>query len=101
MNIFKLIFNDTWALIKPWVYSFISQANKTLIEATSKAVLTVAESYVLTGDDLIDDRERRELAFKQIEQDLKMQGILIGVDIARSIIWDAIQIAVSRAKTNG
>lgn len=98
MTVFKLFFSNIFTYLKPWLELFMKRANTAILAAADKAVLVVAESYIMTGNEDLDDRQRRELAFKAIGDELKLQGLTIGVDVARSLIWDAIQVAVVKAR---
>lgn len=89
----KLINSAIFAFVLPFLRQMMSQAGPILAAAAVKAVAVVAENaYGASGT------QKRELAFREIELELKKQGIRIGADVATSMVNAAIELAVVKSK---
>jgi hypothetical protein len=88
----KLLFSNIWSFISPFVKIFAQAAGPLLAASALTAVKTVSQ-YAIDNDE-----DKRRQAFKLIEQDLKTQGIAIGVTITTSMINAAIEAAVQKLK---
>lgn len=92
-TLIKLYLSKAWTFLRPVVALFLSQVGIALAGAATTAVAAVAESAI-TGD-----KERRDAAFRLIEEDLKQKGIRIGVDVTTYAINLAIETALAGLKS--
>lgn len=91
----KLYLSKVWSFLRPFVVLFLTSVGQALAAAAVQAVATVGQTYA-TADGEVKRRE----AFRLIEQDLRRQGIQIGVQVTTSMINAALEAAVQKVKTD-
>lgn len=84
----KLYMSKIWAIIKPTVMAFLSQAGKQVLDLAMEIVTDLAKSD-LSSDD------KRKAAFDAIKTRLQEDGKVVG----NSLINLAIELAVQRLKS--
>ena len=94
MEKIKLFFSNIWDFIRPFVIILLSKSGTILASAAISAVTATAQCA--TG---ATDEEKRNAAFKLIVEDLKKQGVQVGVEITTSMINAAIELAVQKKKS--
>ena len=85
----KLLFSKIWAFIWPSVKIFLTTSGVILADVAMKHVESIALSYADKNG-----AEKRDIAFKSIESELKERGIAL----ASSTIYNAIEKAVQHLK---
>jgi len=86
----KLMMSSVWSFLLPFLKIFLSKIGPILADAAMQAVAALATSD-MSGSD------KRDAAFKQIENTLKSKGIEVGA----SVINSAIEAAVQNLKASG
>lgn len=89
----KIVSSALFGFVLPFLRQMMNQSGPILAAAALKAVSAVAENAYGASS-----TQKRELAFREIELDLKKQGIRIGVDVATSMVNAAIELAVVKSK---
>lgn len=95
MSWIKLFFTSVWTFIKPFVITLMTKSGTILASAALQAVNVTAQNCLGQSD-----TEKRDSAYKLIVEDLKKQGIEIGVEISVSMVNAAIELAVQNMKAN-
>ena len=91
----KLVCSSIWGFVEPFVKIFLSKAGPVLASAAMQAVQATAVSLAAK-----DGSTKRDNAYQLIVEDLKTQGLSIGVDVTTSMINAAIEAAVQKLKAD-
>ncbi|MDY0199315.1 MAG: hypothetical protein RBR68_16050 [Tenuifilaceae bacterium] len=90
----KLFFSKIWDFVKPFIVVLLSKSGTILATSAIQAVTTTA--HCLANK---DSSEKRQSAYNLIVDDLKKQGISVGIEITSSMINTAIELAVQKIKS--
>lgn len=91
----KMMSSGIWSFVLPFLRSMMTKAGPILAAAALNAVSVVATNAGASGS------EKRAVALDLIGQELKSQGIRIGVDISSSLVNAALEMALQKLKAAG
>lgn len=89
----KFVFSNMWDFLAPFIKLFLTKAGPVLAAAALSAVKIMAENR--SG---LTNNQKRDAAYNVIVDDLKTQGLLIGIDVSTSMVNAAIEAAVQKLK---
>jgi hypothetical protein len=92
----KLVTSAIFDFCLPFLRQLAKDAGPILAKAALAAVKIVAANY--SG---ATSSAKRDAAFELIADDLKKQGVTIGIDIGTSLVNAAIEIAYQKIKDSG
>lgn len=89
----KLVNSAVFSFVLPFLRLLLQKSGPILVAAATQAVLVVAANA--SG---ATNQEKRNLAFEAIANDLRNKGIVVGTDVAISVVNAAIELAVVKSK---
>lgn len=89
----KLVMSSMFDFVLPFLRQLMTAAGPALAQAALAAVAVAAASAGGTTSN-----EKRDMAYRQIANDLKMQGIQVGVDVTTSMINAALEVAYQKTQ---
>lgn len=89
----KIIFSWIWKFILPYVRLMLTEYGPVLMSAAMKAVAATRDGMTGANSD-----QMRNAAYALIVQDLKQQGIRVGLQVGESLIKTTLEIALQKLK---